>query len=107
MFAHEYVTHVERLVAAVTYYGGRFTRLTEHDDIGGIAHYADEGLVYDILVLPDEQNHKAGRYLFRFIDSHPLHVPSFQLQTDDVDAIIQAMRARDILPHTLTEGAPE
>ena len=72
----------------------------EREEIGGVVAYDEknDGLVYDILVIPDDQNPTAGRYLFRFVDSHPQHVPSFELRSDDVDAVLEAMRQRNLLP---------
>jgi hypothetical protein len=99
----EYKAFVERLIAALTTAGATFRALDpDTDDIGGVVEYDEgrDGLIYDILVIPDEQNPSAGRYLFRHVDSHPQHVPSFELRSDDVDAVINAMRARQLLPTT-------
>jgi hypothetical protein len=97
----EYLAFVERLVAALSKAGAAFRPLDpEADEIGGVVEYDEQsdGLVYDVLVIPDEQNPAAGRYLFRYVDSHPQHVPSFELRSDDVDAVLEAMRQRNLLP---------
>jgi hypothetical protein len=99
----EYKAFVERLVAALTSAGAHFRALDpDADEIGGVVEYDDakDSLIYDILVIPDEQNPSAGRYLFRYVDSHPQHVPTFELRSDDVDAVINAMRERHLLPAT-------
>ena len=96
----DYLTHIERLVGALDAAGAAFRLLdTLVDEIGGVVSYAkdDGNLIYDVLVIPDEQDPSAGRYLFRHIDSHPLHVPCFEFRSDDPDAVINAMKDRGLL----------
>jgi hypothetical protein len=97
-FSPDYVRRVDRLVTAITACGARFTLLSEHDEIGGVASYnATDELLYDILVIPEDQTPEAGFYLFRFVDGDPTMTPSFELQTNDLDAIIAAMRSKHLL----------
>lgn len=91
---------VHQLAAALTATGATFTQLSAaDDDIGGVAHYdvGNDRLIYDVLVIPDEQGIEAGRYLFRFVNGSPDFKPSYELRTDDLDAVIAAMRAHALL----------
>lgn len=99
MSSSNYEGFVRQLVSALTASGATFTPLAAADDIGGVAQYDVDGdrLVYDVLVLPDEQGVDAGRYLFRFVNGSPDFVPSYELQTDDLDAVLAAMRQHALL----------
>ena len=93
-----------RLVAALKAAHTPFEILcADRDGIAGVAYHEptrEDGLVFDVLVLPDDQHPAAGRYLFRHIDCHPLHVPGFILRTDDVDAVVDAVARATSLKST-------
>lgn len=95
----DYGVLVDKLAAALSARGARCERLQSTDDIGGVALYdgPNRELVYDVLVVPDSQDASKGRYLFRFINKDPQHRVVEAVQSDDVDAIVEAMRRRGLV----------